>query len=91
VGLSSINNQDASENETTSYKKFDPNKWYKIRVRVAGGKIECWIDDEQVVDVELKDKRISTRIESDPSRPLGISTYQVTSAIKDVELKRLKP
>ncbi len=90
VGLSSINNQDASENETTSYKKFEPNKWYKIRVRVAGGKIECWIDDEQMVDVELKDKRISTRIESDPSRPLGISTYQVTSAIKDVELKRLK-
>ena len=90
VGLSSINNQDASENETTNYKKFEPNKWYKIRVRVAGGKIECWIDDEQMVDVELKDKRISTRIESDPSRPLGISTYQVTSAIKDVELRRIK-
>jgi hypothetical protein len=90
VGLSSINNQDASENETTSYKKFEPNKWYKIRVRVAGGKVECWIDDEQMVDVELKDKRISTRLESDASRPLGISTYQVTSAIKDVQLKRIK-
>jgi len=91
VGVSSINNQDASENETTTYKKFEPNKWYKIRVRVAGGKIECWIDDEQVVDLELKDKRISTRIESDSSRPLGISTYQVTSAIKEVQLKRIKP
>jgi len=90
VGVSSINNQDASENETTTYKKFEPNKWYKIRVRVARGKIECWIDDEQVVDLELKDKRISTRIESDASRPLGISTYQVTSAIKDVQLKRIK-
>jgi hypothetical protein len=90
VGLSSINNQDASENETTNYKKFDVDKWYKIRVRVAGGKVECWIDDEQMVDVELKDKRISTRIESDASRPLGISTYQVTSAIKDVELRRIK-
>lgn len=90
VGLSSIDSLDASENETTSYKKFEPNKWYKIRVRVAGGKIECWIDDEQMVDVDLKDKRISTRIESDASRPLGISTYQVTSAFKDVQLKRLK-
>lgn len=90
VGVSSINSQDASENETTTYRKFEPNKWYKIRVRVAGGKLDCWIDDEQVVDVDLKDKRISTRIESDASRPLGISTYQVTAAIKDVELKRLK-
>lgn len=90
VGLSSIDSLDASENETTSYKKFEPNKWYKIRVRVAGNKIECWIDDEQMVDVDLKDKRISTRIESDASRPLGISTYQVTSAFKDVQLRRLK-
>ena len=90
VGISSISGQDASENETTSYKKFEHNKWYKIRVRVAGGKIECWIDDEQLVDLDLKDKRISTRIESDASRPLGISTYQVTSAIKDVQLKRVK-
>lgn len=90
VGLSSIDGQDASENETTLYRKFEHDKWYKIRVRVAGGKIECWIDDEQMVDVELKDRKISTRIESDPSRPLGISTYQVTAAIKDLELKRLK-
>jgi len=90
VGISSISGQDASENETTSYKKFEHNKWYKIRVRVAGGKIECWIDDEQLVDLDLKDKRVSTRIESDASRPLGISTYQVTSAIKDVQLKRIK-
>jgi hypothetical protein len=90
VGLSSIDSLDASENETTNYKKFEPNKWYKVRVRVAGNKIECWIDDEQMVDVDLKDKRISTRIESDASRPLGISTYQVTSAFKDVQLRRLK-
>lgn len=90
VGVSSINNQDASENETTTYRKFEPNQWYKLRVRVAGGKLECWVDNEQVVDVELKDKRVSTRIESDPSRPLGLSTYQVTAAFKDVELKRLK-
>jgi hypothetical protein len=90
VGLSSIDNLDASENETTTYRKFDHNKWYKIRVRVAGGKIECWIDNEQMVDVELKDHKFSTRIEVDPSRPLGIAAYQVTAAIKDVQLKRLK-
>ena len=90
VGLSSINGQDASENETTSYRKFDAGKWYKIRVRVAGGKVECWIDDEQMVDVDLKDKRIGTRIEVDASRPLGIATYQVTAAFKDIQLKRLK-
>jgi len=90
VGLSSIDGQDASENETTIYRKFDHNKWYTIRVRVAGGKIQAWVDKEQVIDVDLKDKRISTRIEVDASRPLGIATYQVSGAYKDIQLKRVK-
>src|SRR5262245_12263778 len=63
VGLSSINGLDASENETTQYEKLDHNKWYTIRVRVADGKVECWLNEKQMVDVELtKDIRISTRI-----------------------------
>jgi hypothetical protein len=90
VGVSSLDGQDASENETTIYRKFDHNKWYTVRVRVAGGKLQAWVDKEQVVDVELKDKRISTRIEVDPSRPLGLATYQVSAAYKDIQLKRLK-
>ena len=48
------------------------------------------MDEEQVIDVELKDKRISTRIEVDASRPLGLATYQVSRRIKDVQLKRVK-
>jgi multidrug efflux pump subunit AcrA (membrane-fusion protein) len=90
VGLSSIDGLDASENETTIYRKFDANKWYKVRLRVAENKIQAWVDDEQVIDVDMTDKRFSTRIEVDASRPLGIATYQVSAAFKDVTLKRLK-
>jgi Domain of Unknown Function (DUF1080) len=89
VGLSSINGSDASENETTQYEKFDRNKWYTIRVRVADGKVECWIDDKQMVDVELEGKRISTRIEVDPNKPLGICCYNTESGLKDIKLRRL--
>ena len=91
VGLSNINDLDASENETTQYLKFDHNKWYKVRVRVANGKIEAWIDDKQAVDVDLKDKKINTRPEVDPSKPLGICAYQVTAALKDIQLTKLNP
>jgi len=90
VGLSNINGQDASENETTKYENFKKNEWYAIRVRVAGGKIECWINDEQKVDVELKDNRISTRIEVDPNKPLGVCCYNVEAALKDIKLRRLE-
>jgi hypothetical protein len=89
VGLSSINGLDASENETTQYEKLDPNKWYAVRVRVADGKIECWLNDKPMVDVELKDKRISTRIEVDPNKPLGVCCYQTESGLKDIKLRRL--
>jgi len=89
VGLSSINGQDASENETTQYEKFDQNKWYAIRIRVADGTIGCWLDGKQMVDVELKDNRISTRIEVDPNKPLGICCYNTESGLKDIKLRRI--
>jgi hypothetical protein len=89
VGLSSINGLDASENETTQYEKLDQNKWYNVRVRVASGKIECWLNDKQMVDVELKNNRISTRIEVDPNKPLGVCCYNVESGLKDIKLRRL--
>jgi hypothetical protein len=90
VGLSSINGSDASENETTQYEKFDSHKWYKIRVRVADGKIECWIDDKPMVDIEIAGKRISTRIEVDPNKPLGVCCYNTETGLKDIRLKKLK-
>jgi hypothetical protein len=89
VGLSSINGLDASENETTQYEKFDQNKWYTVRVRVADGLIACWIDDKQMVDVELKGNRISTRIEVDPNKPLGICCYNTEAGLKDIKLRRI--
>jgi hypothetical protein len=89
VGISSINGQDASENETTQYENFVHNKWYSVRVRVADSKLQAWIGDKQMADVDLKDNRISTRIEVDPNKPLGICCYNVESGLKEIKLRRL--
>lgn len=90
VGLSSIDGLDASENETTQYEKLDQNKWFAVRIRVADGKIKCWLNDKDMVDVELEGKRIGTRIEVDPSKPLGVCCYNTESGLKDIKLRRLK-
>jgi hypothetical protein len=90
VGLSSINSADASENATTTYQEFKTDRWYKIRVRVEPKRIQCWIDDKQVVDQEITDHKVGTRIEVDESKPLGISTYETTAAIKNFEVRPLK-
>lgn len=90
VGISSLDGMDASENETTGYKTFKSNQWYAIRVRVAGDKLQAWIDKEQFVDIGLKDKKVSTRFEVDVSKPLGISAFRTKSAIREFKWRPVK-
>jgi hypothetical protein len=90
VGLSSIGGLDASENSTGQYKEFVNGRWYKFRVRVTDEKIECWIDDEQVIDLDLADKKISTRIEVDLNKPLGFATWDTKGALRKIEYRTLK-
>ncbi len=90
VGLSSLNGFDASENESSSAQEFENDRWYKIRLRVTDAKIEAWIDDKQIVDLDLEGKRISVRIEVELSRPLGFSTWRTTGALRNIRLKRLE-
>jgi hypothetical protein len=89
VGLSSIDGSDASENETTRYQDFESNRWYTIRVRVGMDKIEAWLDKKQMVDLPLKDRKISIRGEVELSRPLGIACYATTAALRDIKVRRL--
>jgi hypothetical protein len=90
IGLSSINDFDASENGTTQYQEFKKDQWYKFRVRVEAERIQGWIDDKQVIDQDLKDVKVSTRIEVDDSKPLGLSTYETKAAIRNFEIRPLK-
>lgn len=89
VGLSSIDGNDASENQTTSYMKFDRNRWYRIRVRVTDEKIDCWIDDEHVVDVETAGHEFSIRSECDLSRPLGVANYLTVAALRNIKIREI--
>jgi hypothetical protein len=89
IGLSSLDGFDASENETTRYQEFENGKWHKVRVRVTKDKIEAWLDDKQVADVETEGRRISIRPEVELSRPLGIASFSTTAALRDIKLKQL--
>jgi hypothetical protein len=89
VGLSSIDGEDASGNETTKYMEFENGKWYHIRLRFESGRIQVWIDATQVIKVDTKDHKFSIRFECDPSLPLGIATWSTTGAVKNIRIRKL--
>ncbi len=85
VGLSSIDGQDASENETGLMKNFRDNQWYAIRLRVTKRKIEAWIDQQKIIDLETGNRKLSIRSEVSPSQPFGIATWRTKAAIRNIQ------
>ena len=89
MGISSLDGEDAANNETTKYLSFENGRWYKIRLRVMPAAIQAWIDNDKVVDVVTTDRKISIRIEVEPSVPFGIATWSTTGAMRNLRLRRI--
>lgn len=90
VGLSSLDGMDASENDTTKYMNFKKDKWYKIRVDVTTERIKAFIDDDEIVNSDLKDRKVDVRPGAiEMQKPFGLSAYQTTSAWKNIRIESL--
>lgn len=89
VGLSSIDDNDAANNDTSSVHEFKDGQWYTIRCRVTPKKITAWIDKKQVVDREIEGFKISIRPEVELSKPLGIATWNTTGAVRNIKVREL--
>jgi len=89
-GLSNIDYYDAANNETTKFISFEDNKWYRVRLRVTPDRIQAWLDDEELVNIETTGRKIDIRAEVDLSQPLGIATWQTAGAVRNIRLLRLE-
>lgn len=91
TGISSIDNNDASINETTRYKEYPAKRWFRIRVRVTHAKLEAWIGAEKTADVTLEGKRLSMRPgEIELNQPFGIATYETAAVIKNIQWRKVR-
>lgn len=88
-GLSTLDGEDASDNDTMRIRDFETSRWYTVRVRVTTDRIQAWIDDEAYADVKTAGRRIGIRPEVDLSRPLGVSCWRTRAGLKDLRLRRL--
>ncbi len=89
VGLSNIDGQDASDNETKRVMSFQDNRWYKFRLQVKPDTIRVWMDGEIIIDLETTGKEISLRNDVLITRPLGIFTFQTKAAYRNIVLTHL--
>ena len=91
VGLSSIDGWDASDNETRTYVNFENGRWYALRLQVTPGRIMAWIDDQPIINVDVRGRTISLRRgEMKLSTPFGFASYGTTGALRKIEYRVLR-
>ena len=54
IGISSLDDFDASENETGDAYIFEDNQWYDVRLKVTDSEFTVWIDGKSVIDCEVE-------------------------------------
>jgi len=90
VGLSSLDGADASENETTQFVTFETGRWYRLRLRVTEHKIEAWLEQKKVVDVDITGRKVSLRIgEILMSRPFGLASYSTSAVYRGIKIRNV--
>ena len=90
VGLSSIDGNDASHNETTQVISFENFTWYHVRLRVTSDKIIVWLDNEEIINVVTTGRKVNIRSELDFSKPLGIATWNTIGAVRNIYMRPLE-
>ena len=87
-GLSCIDGNDASSNETTKYINLKDHQWYPVQLRVTTDSICAVIDTVQVVDIATAGKKIHLRGGTLASS-LTLTTYRTTGEIRNFRIKKL--
>lgn len=90
VGISSVDDLNASENETMSIEGFETDVWYKIRVRVSDDQLQAWINDDEAVTLDLEGRKISLLPgDIELSVPVGIAAYQTRAQYRNIVWRKL--
>lgn len=90
VGISSIDDMDANENNTRGNAYFKNNTWYKVRVEVRDEDLRAWIDSKLFVNTSLKGHKLGLRPgDIEKCVPFGFASYETRAHVRAVTIRRL--
>lgn len=90
VGLSSIDDMDASENNTRGNAFFENNRWHRVRIEVRDEEIKTWINDKLFVNASIKGHKLGLRAgDIEKCVPFGFASYATHARIRSVVIRRL--
>lgn len=89
-GISSLDGYDAANNETSTTRNFETGRWYRVRFRVIDGRLQGWLDDEELVDIDTTNRKVDIRIDIDSCLPFGVANYQTSSALRYLRVRTLR-
>ncbi len=91
VGISSIDDQDASENSTRSEQTFINGQWYRIRLQVKDEELQAWIDERLVVNTSIKGRTISLRPgDIEKCAPFGLASFRSEGQVRGLTVRKLQ-
>lgn len=88
-GLSSLDGEDASSNETRTLRHFENGVDHAVRVRVDGDDVRAFVDGEPFLRADLEGHEVGVRTEVEPCRPFGFCCYLTTARIADLRWRPL--
>jgi hypothetical protein len=95
VGLSSINGNDASENETTAFYEFTNRQWYQFRVCVSDDRIMVWfyaVDEEgKIMKADKDDPKAATSTQKEIEKPKIDLVLEGKSISNRIEVSFFEP
>lgn len=90
VGLSNLDGNDASENDTSAIRDFEQGRWYAFRMAVTSARIQAWIDTTIVIDVNIEGRDVGLRFDdTDLCAPLGFMSWATVCDLRNIGYRLL--
>jgi hypothetical protein len=91
VGLSCIDGFYAIDTETCQSFEFKKGQWYRVRVRVTKPRVDVWIDDKHIIELETENRKLSASWEMEPCQPFGFANWDgTTGEVRNIRYRLLK-